>query len=87
MNDKLLKHCGLFFKNSNKSDTEKKINKIMEDMTLPDNFSFNSGCITDATENFSNLRSDFVMPSSAKNDILSNSSSKNDDGFIIEKII
>ncbi len=87
MNDKLLKHNGLFFKNSNKSDTEKKINKIIEDIKLPDNFSFNSDCISDTTEKFSNLRSDFVLPSSSKYDILSNSSSKNTDGFIIEKIM
>lgn len=87
MNDKLLKHCGLSLKKSNNSDPEKKAGRIMEDIRLPDNFSFNSHCTTEAAANFSKLRSDFVMPSSAKKDILSNSPSKNEDGFIIKKIM
>lgn len=87
MNNKLFEYCGLFCGEGQLKELERDVDGIMEEIKLPSAVFAVSDAHPESIADCSTLRCDISQPSSLKEEILSNSPSKNSDGFIIKKLM
>lgn len=84
---KLLIKSGLYIDKNEHNIIEKEISEMINELKILSDFKPKYDKISHISSFFSDLRDDEIKPSSKTSDILSNSKSKNNIGFLVNKII
>lgn len=87
MIDKLLIKSGLYIDKTEHNIIEKEISEMIDELKILSDFKPKTDKFSNNPSFFSELRNDEIQPSSKTSDILSNSKSKNNIGFLVKKII
>ena len=87
MMTKLLKISGLELNDNEHEIIENEFLEMTKEIEILSSLSCEKNDFSTNSIPYSNLRADIISKSSDKKDVLSNSKSKNNDGFVVTKII